>query len=469
LFRIASLVAVLVIAACCSSATAAEMPRHLLDFTPNDPYFGEQWNLGAADGVDAYPSPVTPATPFQEVRVAIIDGGVDASNPDLAGRVLISKSFVRTQDVQNTYHGTMVAGIAAADTDNGVGLAGIALHVRILDLRVVRASGEILPSDESAAIHYAVDHGARVINLSIGAPRNPTLDGVPADGYSPTEAAAIRYAVRHGVLVVAAAGNDGWRFADWPAALPHVLSVPAVAQTRQAPDFSNRDPRLNDVAAPGVDVESLVPVSVTPSGLTRDAPGGADGLIDNLGTISGTSFSAPHVTAAAAAILSYRPDLQPGQVETILEQTARDVGAPGYDPATGFGELDVAAALQRALHGPIPPADFGEPNDDIGSQARVLHSHRFRATLSNNDTVDAYRIRVRADQRLRVAMTSAANTTFRLELYPGAIGRTLASKPARLATGRRHLRFRATATGYYDIVVRRLAGAGSYRLAIRRG
>jgi serine protease len=467
MIRFATLIGVLAVA-CCSRAAAAEMPRHLLDFTPNDTYLGEQWNLGAAAGVDAYPSPVGPDTPFHTVRVAIVDGGVDASNPELAGRIVISKSFVQTQDPHNTYHGTMVAGIAAADTNNAAGIAGIALHVAILDLRVVRASGEIMPSEEAAAIRYAADHGARVINLSIGAPRNPALDGLPPDGYSPTEAAAIRYAVRHGVLVVAAAGNDGWRYADWPAALPHVLSIPAVAETRTAPDFSNRDPRLNDVAAPGVDVESLVPVSVTPSGLTRDAPGGADGLIDNLGTISGTSFSAPHVTAAAAAILTYRPGLQPGQVAAILEQTARDVGPAGFDSATGYGELDVAAALRRALHGPTPPADAREPNDDIGAQAVRPPHRRFSATLSNNDTVDAYRVKLRAGQRVTVSMAAQRGTAFRLELYSGATRRTLASRPPRLALAHRRLRFRAAAAGTYDIVARRLGGSGGYRLFIHR-
>jgi serine protease len=452
MIRFGALIGVLAVA-CCSPAVAAEVPRHLLDFTPNDPFLGEQWNLSAAAGVDAYPSPVAPDTPYHTVRVAIIDGGVDASNPELAGRVLVSKSFVQTQDPRNAYHGTMVAGIAAADTNNAAGIAGIALHVAILDLRVVRASGEIMPSEEAAAIHYAADHGARVINLSIGAPRNPSRDGLPPDGYSPTEAAAIRYAVRRGVLVVAAAGNDGWRFADWPAALPHVLSVPAVAETRTAPEFSNRDPRLNDVAAPGVDVESLVPTSVTPSGLTRDAPGGADGLIDNLGTISGTSFSAPHVTAAAAA---------------ILEQTARDVGPAGFDSATGYGELDVAAALRRALHGPTPPADAREPNDDIGAQAVRPPHRRFSATLSNNDTVDAYRVKLRAGQRLTISMAAQHGTAFRLELYSGATRRTLASRPPRLAVAHRRLRFRAVAAGTYDVVVRRLGGSGSYRLSIHR-
>jgi serine protease len=467
MIRFATLIGVLAVA-CCSPAGAAEVPRHLLDFTPNDPFLGEQWNLSAAKGVDAYPSPVAPETPYHTVRVAIIDGGIDAANPELAGRIVVRKSFVRTEDRRNTYHGTMVAGIAAADTNNASGIAGIALHVAIMDLRVVRASGEIMPSEEAAAIHYAADHGARVINLSIGAPRNPVLDGLPPDGYSPTEAAAIRYAVRHGVLVVAAAGNDGWRYADWPAALPHVLSVPAVAETRTPPDFSNRDPRLNDVAAPGVDVESLVPVSVTPSGLTRDAPGGADGLIDNLGTISGTSFSAPHVTAAATAILSYRPDLQPDQVAAILEQTASDVGPAGFDAATGYGELDVAAALRRTLHGPIPPADTREPNDDIGTQAVRPPGRRFSATLSNNDAVDAYRVRLRAGRRVTISMAAPRGTSFRLELYAGATGRTLASRPPRLALAHRRLRFRAAASGSYDVVVRRISGSGSYRLSIHR-
>ncbi len=468
MFRRATFLAAVAVAVLAASAGAAEVPRHLLDYTPNDPFLGEQWNLGP-EGVNAYPETLPPGTTFHVIKVAVIDGGVDTTNPDLAGRVLQHKSFVPREDPVNTYHGTMVAGIFGVTTGNGIGLAGIARHVRILDLHVVRASGDIYPSEEAAAIRYAADHGARVINLSLGAPRNPALNGLPEDGYSAAEAEAIRYAVGRGVLVVAAAGNDGWRYADWPAALPHVLSVPAVDQTRTAADFSNRDRSLNDVAAPGVSIPSLVPVSVVASGLTRDAPNGAGGMIDGGGTISGTSFAAPHVAAAAAAILSIRPDLQPSQVMMILEQTARDVGPTGFDAATGFGELDVGAALARALHGPLPPRDVSEPNDDTGSQARWPRHNRFTATLSGDDPVDVYRVRLRAGERLRVNMRPPVRgASFSLGLYP-ASARSLSAHPRSLASGSRRLAFAAPSGGIWNVVVRRLSGSGAYTLALHHG
>src|SRR5262249_3707100 len=236
----------------------------VLAFTPNDPMLKRQWYVSATHAFDAWPTwPVRPT--LGSVKVAIIDSGVDAFHPELADRIDDAQSFV--PDSPNPLkdsigHGTFVAGLIAAQLNNGTGIAGIGFPAHLLIAKVVRADGTISPEAEARAIRWAANSGARVINLSLAALRNP---GDPSDEYSPLEAAAVQYAVSKGALVVAAVGNgEGatklpWHWASYPAALPHVLGVSAVAQDGSVPDFSNGDPLYNDIAAPGVGILSTVP------------------------------------------------------------------------------------------------------------------------------------------------------------------------------------------------------------------
>src|SRR4029077_8093474 len=134
-------------------------------------------------------------------------------------------------------------------------IAGVGFPVELLIAKIVRSDGTISPDAEAHAIHWAVDNGARVINMSFGGVRDPHDRSL--DTYSPLEAAAVQYAVTNGVLVVAAVGNaDGapeelWGYAGYPAALPHVVGVSAIARDGTVPTFSNRDVLYNDIAAPG--------------------------------------------------------------------------------------------------------------------------------------------------------------------------------------------------------------------------
>ena len=252
--------------------------------------------------------------------------------------------------------------------------------------KVVQADGEISLEGEVAAIRWAVDQGARVINLSLGGVRDP-LDA-KLDTYSPLEQAAIEYAYSKGVVVVAAVGNGPqspatpWRFAHYPAALPHVIGVSAIRRNGSVPDYSNRDAVYNDLTAPGDAMFSTVPRNLVEKGASCvDHPYSDCGPFEFRNAI-GTSFAAPQVSAAAALLLGQRPSLRPEQVAWLLERSATDASAltgcamcpTGRDLYTGWGTLDVLAALDdaRPTARSCPPPDRLEPNDDAGPWAHAL-------------------------------------------------------------------------------------------------
>ncbi|MGH3126352.1 MAG: S8 family serine peptidase, partial [Gaiellaceae bacterium] len=200
-----------------------------LAFTPSDPLVPKQWYLGFSG---FYSSWITLPS-FEPVPVAVIDSGVDASHPDLAGKILDKETFVGgSAKTDELGHGTFVAGLIGAGVDNGVGIAGLAPSAQLLVAKVVTKSRAIPVEAEAKAIRWAVDNGARVINMSLGGIRDP-LDP-DRDTYSRLEADAVAYAVSNGVVVVAAVGNSDqpptrpWKYASYPAALPHVLGVSAM-------------------------------------------------------------------------------------------------------------------------------------------------------------------------------------------------------------------------------------------------
>src|SRR5262249_7871582 len=158
-----------------------------------------------------------------------------------AGRSFVDSSW-RTDTCG---HGTFVSGIIAANPFNGIGIAGIAFNAKLLIAKIVQSDCNISTTAEIEAIRWAVAKGAQVINLSLGGNRDP--EDASIDSYSAPEEAAVEYAVSKGVLVVAASGNGTeaasmpWQFADYPAALPHVIGVGAVKQDGSVPEYSNRD------------------------------------------------------------------------------------------------------------------------------------------------------------------------------------------------------------------------------------
>jgi len=451
-----------------------------LAFVPNDPLASRQWYLGAIRAFDRWA--VHPAQP--PVRVAVVDSGIDAGHPEFAGRIAAMRTFVSSPaGTDSLGHGTTVAGDPLRVVESGRYLAGTGIPVQLLVAKVVGARAQISLLAEARAIRWAVDNGARVINLSLGGPRNPR--DPRRDTYSALEHAAIDYATRKGVVVVAAAGNCAAlscpeRYAAWPAALPHVVGVGALAPDGSSPGFSNRDRFHVDVAAPGTEIVSTYPRELSAaacpdSGYTLCA------TRPSSRNPRGTSFSAPLVSAAAAVLVGERgrlglTPLHASQVSAILLRSTVDLGIPGRDARSGSGRLDINSAV-AAAEGEPPARDRFEANDDAGSRAFTVRGPRVvEATLDRyQDVRDVYRIRVRAGERLALTLEGPAGGDSNLVLWrpgTGAVVGKAATQADRLTASahpgsREQLAFRARRGGWYYVEVRLAAGrSGAYLLEL---
>jgi subtilisin family serine protease len=452
-------------------------------FPNNEPLASKQWYLAADAAWDYWPA----LPQLFPVKVAVIDSGIDGSHPDLVGRVAAARSFVGGSPYRDTQgHGTFVAGEIGANPANGIGIAGLAFNARLVIGKVVTDDGNVSLRGEVAAIRWAADEGARVINLSLGGVRDP-LDP-DSDTYSPLEQAAVDYAFSKGAVVVAAVGNGPqspstpWRFADYPAALPHVIGVSAVRRDRTVPQYSNRDAIYNDLAAPGDAIFSTIPTSLIDTGQSScaDNPYSDCGPSEFRPAI-GTSFSAPQVSAAAALLLGQDPSLRPEQVAWLLERSAADAAPPGRDVLTGWGTLDVAGALARLGSGDVPSPDRYEPNDDAGPWSHALPPlpRTVTATLDYwDDDVDVYRVALRKGQRLFARLTPSTHATVRLSLWaPGTDRisrideRNIRVAQSHAAGAQSRLAFRARTGGVYYLAAKDATPTRDvlgYRLAVSR-
>ena len=459
-------------------------------FTDTEPFAAKEWYLEADNAWSFWPT-VPTLTP---VRVAVIDSGIDGSHPEFLGRIVAAKSFVGGSAYTDEQgHGTFVAGEIAASPFNNLGMAGLAFNAQLLVAKVVTADGDVPLKAEVAAIRWAADNGARVINLSLGGVRDPLNSSL--DTYSPLEQAAIDYAYSKGAVIVAAVGNGPqspktpWMFADYPAALPHVIGVSAIRQDGSVPEYSNRDAIYVDLAAPGDGIFSTIPQSLV-------NPGCADGPYSDCGPLEfrdaiGTSFAAPQVSAAAALVLGEDPKLTPDQVSWLLERSATDETAangcdqcaPGRDEYTGWGRLNIQAALTDLTTGPpLPPPDRYEPNDDAGSFSHAIPPLpvTISATLDYwDDQLDVYRIVLKKGQRLYARLTPKQVAATRLALWrPGTkhvegldadIGGRLAQSTR--AGVQERLAFTARVSGTYYLEAKLIAPVRdplSYRLSLAK-
>jgi hypothetical protein len=469
-----------------AAVLALVVPAAAQAFTPNDPFVPRQWYASQDRAFDAFN--VLPLLP--QVRVAVIDSGVDQSHPDLKGRILEAKSFVGGSPTDEQGHGTFVAGEIAAGIDDGRGIAGLAASPRLLIAKVVRSDGSVSTRAEARAIRWAVRRGARVINISLGGlrdPQDPTYSG-----YSVVEAQAVAYAVENGALVVAPVGNNNyapvkpWNYAAYPAALPHVLGTGSYARSGDTSRFSNHDQLYVDLSAPGEDMFSLLPRVLTNKNPSCDEQGYSSCGPKDYKHAAGTSFSAPQVTAAAATLFGLRATLTPDQVSWLLERNAVDATpdngcdscAFGRDALTGWGKLNIAAAVRSLRAGEQPPADRREPNDDISIGSAVRGRRvRVRATIDYwNDAVDVYRIKLRRGQRLSVVARAGSGLDVSLVLWKPALT-TLGDASSALRARRsihgpgvpEKLRYRARKSGWYSLeVVAANPGSGQYRLKVKR-
>ena len=458
--------------------------RRRLAFTPTDPLASKQWYLQQVHAFDFWAEPPV----LSNVKVGIVDSGIDLTHPDLGARVFADRSFVGGSVADTQGHGTFVAGEVAAAVNNSEGIAGIGLPAQLLIAKVVRADGTISLEGEAKAIRWAADEGARVINLSLGGlrdPRNPSRDT-----YSPLEAAAVDYATAKGVLVVAAVGNSDqapyspWPYASYPAALPHVVGVSSLARDGSVSDFSDRDALYNDIAAPGEDIFSTLPRALTRSNAGCGDQGYSDCGPDDFRHAEGTSFAAPQVAAAAALLFGQNPGLRANQVASILERSADDLNSstgcsacpPLRDALSGWGRLDIASALTALTKTPVPPPDRFEPNDDVGVQttARLTGVRgKLGATLDFwDDPTDVYPVDLTGGARLRLSVAGPAAATVRLwspqtRTVFGAAVRKLQVASSRLVGANQGLGYVVPAAKggrYYVQVTLQRPGAGAYTL-----
>lgn len=284
--------------------------NYLLQFTyvPNDRLFKRQWGLRKP----GYPMAWN-KTLGRGVKVGVVDSGIAARHPDLRGKVAAQRDFVNGDGAADDRvgHGTHVSGIVAANTDNRRGVAGGCPDCRLLAAKVGDERG-VYAADAARGINWTVNRGARVVNLSIGAPGNPLV-----------LERAVNRAWRKGTVVVAAAGNESTSRPSYPAAYSRAIAVAATSGEDRRAKFSNYG-RWVDVAAPGANIFSTVP-----GGYQR---------------YSGTSMASPN-TAALAGLLASQ-GLNKKQIRGRIQATAKDLGPAGRDPYYGYGRIDAARAVR---------------------------------------------------------------------------------------------------------------------------
>jgi len=354
-----------------------------------DPLSTSEWWVSHV-GADAwtFPGPGVPLT--------MIDSGVDLSHEEFAGRPNTTALNRQTVNAgEEELHGTATSSVAAAPA-NGKGLVGIYPQAK-LQLWDASPNGQLTVGDEIAGLFSARRNGPGVINLSLGG-----FDRIPIEEH------AIMSVVGAGSLVVASAGNDreGGSSLSYPATFAHVLTIGATDENDRVTSFSSTSPAM-DLAAPGQDIPAAIPTLYNPTGYA---------------TVDGTSFSSPLVAGAAAAVWTVRPTLVNTQLFQIMRHSARDVGKRGWDVNTGYGILNVPAAVARKA----PPADPQEPNEDVylvkpngltrTGNPQLTSPSRRRATLKatlerREDPEDLYRIYLPARGRVVVTVKPNANVT----------------------------------------------------------
>jgi thermitase len=305
----------------------AEPDRTLYVFdSPNDPLLPQQWAYKALRLERAWKLERGVGAP---VVVGVIDTGIDATHPEMEGRLVPGRDFVDNDDMpEDVYgHGTGVAAIALANTDNRHGIAGMSWGAKAMPLKTCNEDGACSMFAVAQAIVAASVAEARVVNLSLGG----AMPSCPR-----TLGTAATFAEARGSLLIAASGNSAQQGnpTNYPAACDGFLAVGATNVLDDWASFSDYGDHV-DVSAPGA--------SITTAWLPEKTPRATRGYI----TSDGTSFAAPHVAGLAALLWSQHPDWTPAQVETRILETAADLGPEGRDPWFGHGRIDVVKALSR--------------------------------------------------------------------------------------------------------------------------
>ena len=323
--------------------------------TANDTYYSSAWHLPKIGATTAWD-----VTTGDNVVIAVLDSGVDATHPDLAGRLIPGWNFYdnnsNTADVFG--HGTLVAGSASANTNNGVGVASVAGNALIMPLRISATDGSASFSNMAKALTWAADKGAHVANISY-----QSVSG------SATVASAAQYMKNKGGVTVVAAGNTGVEQTFAPT--DTMISVSATTSSDAVASWSSYGSYV-DVAAPG-------------SGIWTTKKGGG------YGSANGTSFASPVTAAVIAMMRSVNPVLPPADLEKILISTAVDLGTAGFDKKFGHGRINAAAAVSAAQSAKV--SDTSAPTVGIGAPiAGAKVSGLVAVDVSASDNVGVTRV-----------------------------------------------------------------------------
>src|SRR5436309_8446465 len=323
-------------------------------FVPNDPYYSAPYPTSHYGNISGWAPQFIGAQQAWDatlgdasIIIAIVDTGIDPNHPDLAGKIVLAKNYVKGEKVSDSFgHGTHVAGIAAARINNGTGIAGICGLCSLMSVKVLGAGGSGLTSDVASGIIYATDYGARVINLSLGSSSRTTIIRDALD-----------YALSNNALPVVAMGNA---YSDYVGDLAYwysALSVGAVDQQGAKASFSNYGLQT-DVTAPGVAVLSTMPTYP----VTLNTQYGYKTSYDAL---SGTSMASPIVAGLAGLLFSKNPALTAAQVKGMIESSAGD-GA-SFNLTSCFGLVHAAAAMTLAGQAESTPPTVRSVSPALGS------------------------------------------------------------------------------------------------------
>jgi subtilisin family serine protease len=320
---------------------------------PNDPYFSSAWHLAKIQAPNAWDL----TTGSSAITIAVVDSGVDPANPDVAPKLVPGWNFLTgdSNTADSTGHGTAVASVAAAATNNGVGVSGVAWANPVMPVVVVNSAGSASYSDIASGITYAADHGARIINVSVaGSSSSSTLQS------------AINHAWNKGAIIIAAAGNSSTSTPYYPAACNNTVAVSSTTSVDTLSSFSNFGSWI-DVAAPG----ESIPIT---------SQGG-------YGSWSGTSFSSPITAGVAALMLSINPGLSNSTAVSLLKSNADDLGSSGFDSSFGSGRINAYRAVMAAAGSggdtTAPVASISSPT----ASATVSGSIQIQGTAADNSGI----------------------------------------------------------------------------------
>jgi len=336
-------------------------PVGTLHTDPTDPGFAQQWSLhnvgqpiaglsgivdADIDWLEAWQTPNAAVS----VVIALLDTGVSMSHPDLAGQTIPGRcfscgtNFNNTDDEPQLSHGTLCAGIAAAATNNGIGMAGVCPRAKIMPIKVVGANGLFVSQHWTGnGLIWAADNGASIASMSWGFDSAASV---------PFLRSAIEYAHNRGVLLISSTGNDPTAFVGIPARYNEVIAVGATDSQDRAFPGQTTGAEM-DVVAPGVMIYTTVDQTSTPNNYTL---------------ATGTSMSVPMVAGVAAIVWGAKPTLSAAEVRAVIESSVDDLGETGLDSIFGWGRLNARRALMMVLPPtPLCPSDLNRDGTaDLG-------------------------------------------------------------------------------------------------------